>query len=97
MNHLKIDVVSQIKLDYIYNMTYTEITKKLVGDISPIGESNTDEVRFENLKEMCTLVNDLIAEIDNVAFYNKNSHESSVKRAGEYASIFLTKTIGIVE
>ena len=97
MNHLKIDVVCQIKLDYTYKMTYTEITKKLVGDISPVGESNTDDVRFENLKEMCKLANDLIIEIDNVACYNRKNNAFSVKRSADYASNFLTKTIGIVE
>lgn len=76
-------------------MTYTEIVKKLVGNIRPIGESNTDNERFGNLKDMCELVDDLIVEIDSVHYYNRNSHEASVKRAADYANDFLTNTIGI--
>ncbi len=31
-------------------MTHKEIIMTLVGPINPIGETNTDEQRFENLK-----------------------------------------------
>lgn len=48
-------------------MNYTEIIKKLIGDTSPIGESNTDKERFENLKEMCQLVHNLIIDIDFIS------------------------------
>jgi hypothetical protein len=77
-------------------MENIDIVKKLIGNISPIGETNTDNERFDNLKAMCELANDLITEIDNVSYY-KGSGQFSVKRAGEYAKNFLTNTIGITE
>ena len=78
-------------------MTNTDVVKKLIGKINPIGETNTDNERFENLKAMCELVNNLIIDIDDMAYQNKDSRKYSVKRASEYASNFLTKTIGIAE
>lgn len=76
-------------------MKAEEIVSKLIGPINPIGETNTDNERFENLKAMCELVNELITGIDAVAYNHKNAPEYSRKRAAHYASEFLTKTIGI--
>jgi len=76
-------------------MTNTEIIKKLIGSISPCGQSGVDSERFENLKAMCELVNDLVTEIDNVAYRNKDSREHSVKIMAEYSSNFLKSTLGI--
>ena len=78
-------------------MTNTDIVNKLIGKINPVGETNQDNERFENLKEMCELVNNLITEIDDVAYIYRDHKEYSIKRASEYASNFLTKTIGITE
>lgn len=69
-------------------MDIYEIVRKLVGDIEPIGETNSDNFRFENLKVMTKLVNKLIADISYVA-ENKNRQEYSVQRAGEFADTFL--------
>lgn len=65
-----------------------DIVKKIVGEVCPVGETNTDNARFENLKVMCELVDDLLGEIGVVASYDE-AHEYSVKRAGEYATDFL--------
>lgn len=75
-------------------MTHIEIVNKLIGSITPVGETNADDKRFENLKAMCDLAGELILEINNVAYTYKDSYEFSVKRASQYASDFLTKTIG---
>lgn len=72
-----------------------QIVESLIGKINPVGETNTDNERFENLKQMCELVNILVGKIDDVSYKNKDSHEFSVKRASEYASDFLTNTLGI--
>lgn len=77
-------------------MTNTDVIKKLIGRINPIGETNTDNERFENLKAMCELVDNLITDIDNVAYKYKNAREFSVKRAAEYASNFLTNKIELI-
>jgi len=75
-------------------MTYTDVVKKLIGHTYPVGSASIDPQRFENLKEMCELVNNLVIEIDNVA-REIERHEHSVKEMAEYASNFLTKKLGI--
>jgi len=76
-------------------MEVYDVVKKLVGEIKPVGETNTDNDRFENLKAMTDLVDKLLTDIDDV-ITEKNRHEFSRKRAGEFADEFFTK-IGIVE
>lgn len=78
-------------------MTNTEIVKKLVGNIQPEGASHIDSERLENLKAMCELVNELVTEIDAVAYENRDRNEFSVKKMADYASDFLTKTLGITD
>lgn len=72
-----------------------EIVENLVGEINPVGETNEDEVRFENLKVMCDLANSLISRIDDVSYKNKDRYEFSIKRSAKYAEKFLTEKIGI--
>ena len=69
--------------------TSYQVVKKLVGRIDPEGETNTDNLRFENLKEMTRVVDGLLFDIEAVAIGNKGRPEYSRKRAGEYASKFL--------
>lgn len=76
-------------------MEYTKIVTKLIGPIDPVGETNADNERFENLKAQCRLVKELIMRIQYVANSNKNKQEHSMKRAGDYADVFLTTTLGI--
>lgn len=76
-------------------MTICDIVKKLIGKIEPIGETNTDNERFENLEAMTILVKELLTDIDSVAFKRKSS-QFSIKRAGEFAGNFLDD-IGIEE
>ena len=73
-----------------------DVVKKLIGKIRPVGETNTDNKRLENLKEMTELVDKLLIDIDKVACQYKDSHEYSVKQASEFAVKFLDK-IGIKE
>lgn len=77
-------------------MTHKEIVEKLVGNIQPYGATHIDEKRFENLKVMCELVNDLVYEIDKVA-QAESRQEHSMKEMGKYASNFLSNTLGIEE
>ena len=76
-------------------MEIYEIVTKLVGKINPVGETNTDNERFENLKVMCELVVNLIVDIDTVGYYNRTAHEFSKKRAAEYVDKFITERLGI--
>lgn len=70
-------------------MDIQEIVKKLIGPISPIGDSNADEVRFTNLKTMSDLVDGLVYDLASISNTYSNSHEYSVKRSGEFADKFL--------
>ena len=76
-------------------MDIHEIVKKLVGPIDPVGETNADDRRFENLKVMTELVGELLTDIDRV-IPNKERVEFSMKRAGEHADKFYDE-IGIKE
>ena len=77
--------------------TYCQIVKKMIGNIYPSGRSEIDKERMKNLKEMCALIDELVSEIDSVAYENEDSHKHSVKEMASYAKIFLTKTLGIAE
>jgi len=76
-------------------LTHTEIVEKLIGPIRPIGKSEVDAERFENLKQMCELVNNLVRQIDAVEYDNRGAHEHSIKQARDYAGKFLSDTLGI--
>lgn len=76
------------------DMTMTRIVKKLVGNIQPAGAAHIDPERFENLKEMCKLVDDLTTEIDLVA-QQVYSQQHSVKEMGKYANDFMKNQLGI--
>lgn len=76
-------------------MTIYEVVGKLVGGINPVGKTETDDDRFENLQTMCKLVDRLVTDIDRVAYECKDRPEYSLKRAGEYAHNFITNTLGI--
>ena len=72
-----------------------EVVKKLVGKINPIGETNTDDKRFNNLKEMCALIEKLLTLIAELHQY-ENNQQYSIKRSGMYAIKFYDN-LGIKE
>ena len=76
-------------------MDIYEIVTKLVGRINPVGETNTDNERFENLKVMCELVEKLVVDIDTVGYSNRTAYEFSKKRAADYVDKFITDRLGI--
>ncbi len=65
-------------------MELKDVVMKLIGPVNPIGESNTDDSRFENLKTLCDLTEDLIITISKVTQY-KDCPEYSMERAGKFA------------
>ena len=69
-------------------MDIKEIVQKLVGSITPAGESHLDTQRLENLKVMCSLVEDLVYKI-NFVTRDKDRYEASMKEMGVYAQKFL--------
>lgn len=76
-------------------MKIEDVVMKLIGPVDPVGESNADERRLENLKSLCDLVGGLVVRIDAVGRENKGRYEASRHQAGTYAYNFLTKTLGI--
>lgn len=69
-------------------MSIHEIVVKLIGPTCPIGETNEDNARYENLKVMTHLVGKLLFDIDMVSKY-KSCPEFSKSRAGKMAQGFL--------
>lgn len=70
-------------------MTHTEIVKKLLGNIKPVGETNEDNKRLDNLNEYTELAENLIEEILEVAKHS-NRTEFSIKQLGLRAQYFIT-------
>lgn len=77
-------------------MTLYDVVKKLTGPIDPVGETNTDNARFENLKALTGLVDKLVFDIDRVSMQGKGRAEYSIKRARDFANNFLND-LGIEE
>lgn len=65
-----------------------EVIKKLIGKIYPVGESHTDEIRYENLLEMLSLIDRLLFDVNTVANHRTN-HQASMAKAGKRAKEFL--------
>lgn len=70
-------------------MTNTEIVMKLIGQIKPVGMSHVDGERLDNLKELCSLVEALNAQIYNVANDHLHNNEHSIVLCQQYAKKFL--------
>ncbi|HAR37543.1 MAG TPA: hypothetical protein DCS09_02590 [Porphyromonadaceae bacterium] len=70
-------------------MDVYDVVVKLVGPIEPVGETNADNSRFSNIEEMTELVDRLVKDIADVARFNKDRGEYSMKRAGQHAHHFL--------
>lgn len=64
------------------------VIKKLLGPIDPVGETNADDRRYENLKVTIRVVKELLSDLGEVA-QNSDRVEYSMKRAGQKARQFL--------
>ncbi len=74
-------------------MELLDVVRKLLGPIDPVGETQMDERRFENLQATIKLVEDLMEDIDDVGYLHRESHEFSVKRSAEFASKWQAKVL----
>jgi hypothetical protein len=77
--------VAMMKTEYI-----KEMVDRVVGPIDPVGAEHLDCDRYENLVQMCRLVDRIMYDIGIVAQYNENCIESSRQKAGKKARRFLT-------
>jgi hypothetical protein len=66
-------------------MTNTDVVCKLIGSITPSGHHYVDEERFVNLKNMITLIDQLIIMVSTVADINEDKQEDSMKIIGQEA------------
>lgn len=69
-------------------LTYYDIVKKLVGKVYPVGSSEVDARRFENLEQTTELVDKLVDDLVDVVRTTDNGEHSIVK-AKEYSKNFL--------
>ena len=69
-------------------MEIQDVVRKILGPIEPIGETNADNERYENLKVTIDLINTLLFDISQVAQYS-TCPEFSRSRAGKRAKQFL--------
>lgn len=65
-----------------------QFVQKIIGPIRPIGETNADNERLDNLRQMTELVDELLQDISAVSM-DRNRVEYSIKTAGQYAYKFL--------
>lgn len=66
-------------------MTNYDVVKKLIGKVEPIGESNQDSQRYENLLELIILTSQLVRDIRSAADFS-DRQESSMKKIGDRAN-----------
>ncbi len=67
----------------------TEVVKRIVGDIKPVGDSSIDHKRLENLKSLFELINGLVHEVRIIHIENMNSQQYSVKIASDLSEEFI--------
>jgi len=78
-------MIMTIKENY---MTVYDVVKKLIGEIEPVGETNTDNKRYENLTKTIELVDLLIDNIIDVSVYSART-EHSMNKVGKKAAEYL--------
>ena len=69
-------------------MDVYEVAKKLLGPIEPVGETNADAKRYENLEATINLVAKLMSDLSQLTNYAYRP-EASMKKAGLKALSFI--------
>ena len=70
------------------------MVRRLTGEIYPVGETNEDNKRLENLNIFINLTERMIGDISDIEERYKDAYEYSRKKAAETASRCLDR-IGI--
>lgn len=68
--------------------TILEVTRTLIGEIEPCGDSSVDKNRIQNLDTMLDVIDGLLADVEKVAI-TKDRPEYSMQEMGETAYIAL--------
>ena len=90
-NETKMKMSQSQKLAWIKRknkMDLYPIVIKLNGPIEPIGKTETDTERLENLKLLTQLIDELLIDVHHVA-EEQNRSEFSIKVAGQFAKRYL--------
>lgn len=64
--------------------TILKVTRNLIGEIEPYGDSLIDMERTKNLDKLIQVVEELVLDLEKVAV-NKERHEGSMRIMGEKA------------
>ena len=64
--------------------TILEVTRTLIGETEPYGDSGVDRHRSQNLDKLIYVVDELLYDIEKVANC-KDRHEGSMRTMGEKA------------
>lgn len=72
------------------------ILKKLTGPVFPVGETNTDNERYENLQHLTDVALELVVELRDIAKFADRT-EFSLSKAGNLALQTLTQIAEIIE
>jgi hypothetical protein len=65
-----------------------DVVKAMTGEVCPVGEAHIDNERYNNLKDMIDLTNELMQEIWDIS-RDADRAEFSISRAGKRAKKFL--------
>ena len=65
--------------------TILKVTRKLIGETEPYGDSVIDMERTKNLDKLIQVVEELVLDIEKVAV-NKDRHEGSMRVMGMKAT-----------
>ena len=64
--------------------TILKVTRTLIGDTEPYGDSGVDRINTQNLDKLIYVVDELLYDVEKVAV-NKDRHEGSMRMMGEKA------------
>ena len=64
--------------------TILEVTRNLIGNTEPYGDSAIDRERTQNLDKLIYIIDELLYDVEKVAF-NKDRYEGSMRTMGEKA------------
>lgn len=64
--------------------TILEVTRKIIGETEPYGDSAIDRERTENVDNLIYVIDELLYDLEKVAA-NKDRHEGSMRIMGEKA------------
>lgn len=68
-----------------------KVLETLIGEIEPVADGAIDRQRSENFEKYLEVFDNMLSNIDNIAWQYKNSPYRSAKTIGERANKFLTQ------